>query len=222
MMKNPWILASNSPRRRALLSLFGQPFEVFPADIDETEYPTEAPGDYVCRLAKTKAQSVAQRLKNPELIIAADTTVADGQKILGKPVDQMDAARMLKQLRGRTHQVYTAITFMIPETGALTQEICLSQVPMRNYTDQEIEAYVQTDDPLDKAGAYAIQHRDFHPVDDFKGCFASVMGFPACHFSRSLEKVGYLPAIKIDSACQQYLDYDCPIAQRVLAGENIG
>ncbi len=222
MMKNPWILASNSPRRRALLSLFGQPFEVFPADIDETEYPTEAPGDYVFRLAKTKAQSVAQRLKNPELIIAADTTVADGQKILGKPVDQMDAARMLKQLRGRTHQVYTAITFMIPETGALTQEICLSQVPMRNYTDQEIEAYVQTDDPLDKAGAYAIQHRDFHPVDDFKGCFASVMGFPACHFSRSLEKAGYLPAIKIDSACQQYLDYDCPIAQRVLAGENIG
>ncbi|MBE0686317.1 MAG: septum formation protein Maf [Anaerolineaceae bacterium] len=221
-MDQTWILASNSPRRSALLSLFQQPFQVVPADIDETEYPGEAPGDYVCRLAKTKAEVVGQRFPNAVLIIAADTTVADGEEILGKPVDQADACRMLRQLRGRNHQVYTAITLMVPEKGILAQELCLSQVPIRNYSDEEIETYVQTEDPMDKAGAYAIQHKGFHPVEDFKGCFASVMGFPACHLARSLEKIGLIPAIKIDFACQQYLDYDCPIAQLVLTGVNIG
>ncbi len=222
MMDQPWILASNSPRRRALLGLFQQPFQVVPADIDETEFPGEAPGEYVSRLAKTKAEVVSQRFSHAGLIIAADTTVADGDEILGKPVDPADASRMLQQLRGRNHQVYTAIALMVPEKGILAQELCLSQVPMRNYSDEEIEIYVQSDDPMDKAGAYAIQHKGFHPVEDFKGCFASVMGFPACHLARSLEKIGLMPAIKIDSACQQYLDYDCPIAELVLTGVNIG
>lgn len=221
-MDQYWILASNSPRRRALLGLFQQPFQVVPADIDETEFPGEAPGDYVCRLAKTKAEVIGQRFPSAGLIIAADTTVADGDEILGKPVDPADASRMLKQLRGRNHQVYTAIALMVPEKGILAQDLCLSQVPMRNYSDEEIAMYVQSDDPLDKAGAYAIQHRGFHPVEDFQGCFASVMGFPACHLARSLDKIGLMPAIKIDSACQQYLDYDCPIAQLVLTGVNIG
>jgi septum formation protein len=222
MMDQPWILASNSPRRKELLGLFQQPFQVAPADVDETEYPGEAPGTYVCRLAKTKAQVVAERFPVAGLIIAADTTVADGEEILGKPVDQADASRMLQQLRGRNHQVYTAIALMVPEKGILAQELCLSQVPMRNYSDEEIEVYIQTNDPMDKAGAYAIQHKGFHPVEDFKGCFASVMGFPACHLARSLKKIGLMPAIKIDFACQQYLDYDCPIAQLVLTGVNIG
>lgn len=222
MQDQTWILASNSPRRKALLGLFQQPFQVFPADIDETEYPGEAPADYVCRLAKTKAEVVGQRFPNAGLIIAADTTVADGEEILGKPVDRADASRMLKQLRGRSHQVYTSITILVPEKGILAQELCLSQVPMRNYSDEEIDAYIQTDDPMDKAGAYAIQHIGFHPVEDFNGCFASVMGFPGCHLARSLEKIGLMPAIKIDSVCQQYLDYDCPIAQSVLTGANIG
>jgi MAF protein len=222
MMDQPWILASNSPRRRALLGLFQQPFLVVPADIDETEYTGEAPGDYVCRLATTKAQVVGLQFPNAGLIIAADTTVADGNEILGKPVDQTDASRMLQQLRGRNHQVYTSIALIVPEKGILAQELCLSRVPMRNYSNEEIETYVQTDDPMDKAGAYAIQHRGFHPVEDFQGCFASVMGFPACHLARSLKKIGLMPDLKIDSACQQYLDYDCPIAELVLTGVNIG
>ncbi|PKO06548.1 MAG: septum formation protein Maf [Chloroflexi bacterium HGW-Chloroflexi-3] len=221
-MDHPWILASNSPRRRALLGLFQQAFQVVPADIDETEYPGEAPGEYVCRLAKTKAQVVGQQFPNAGLIIAADTTVADGDEILGKPVDHADASRMLKQLKGRNHQVYTSIALMVPGKGILTQDLCLSQVPMRNYSDEEIEVYVQTNDPMDKAGAYAIQHKGFHPVEDYQGCFASVMGFPACHLARNLEKLGLMPALKIDSACQQYLDYDCPIGQLVLTGVNIG
>jgi predicted house-cleaning NTP pyrophosphatase (Maf/HAM1 superfamily) len=118
--------------------------------------------------------------------------------------------------------VYTSIALIVPEKGILAQELCLSRVPMRNYSNEEIETYVQTDDPMDKAGAYAIQHRGFHPVEDFQGCFASVMGFPACHLARSLKKIGLMPDLKIDSACQQYLDYDCPIAELVLTGVNIG
>ncbi len=222
MMKKLWVLASISPRRKELLGLFQHPFQVFPADIDENEMPTESPGDYVSRLAKTKAEAVTQRLQEADLIIAADTTVADGNEILGKPLDRDDAHRMLKQLRGRSHQVYTAISIRVPKKGLVSQELCLTQVPMRNYSDLEIEAYVRTDDPLDKAGAYAIQHKGFHPVENFKGCFASVMGFPACHLARSLKKIGRMTSVEIDATCQQFLDYDCPIAQRVLAGENIG
>ena len=204
------------------MALFRHPFRVVPADIDETEFKGESPADYVCRLAKSKAQVVAKGFPDAALIIAADTTVADGDEILGKPVNSEDARRMLKQLRGRSHQVYTAITLMIPSEGKMTHELCLSQVPMRNYSDQEIDAYVQTSDPLDKAGGYAIQNKGFHPVEDFKGCFASVMGFPACHLARSLKKLGLLSEVKIDTACQQYLDYDCPIATLVLSGANIG
>jgi septum formation protein len=222
MMDHSWILASNSPRRKELLSLFKQPFIVSPADIDETELPSETPGDYVCRLAKTKAEVVANRFPMADVIIAADTTVADGNEILGKPLDCEDGRRMLRQLRGREHQVYTAITISIPAEGVLQQELCLTQVPMRAYSDDEIEEYLQSGDPMDKAGAYGIQHRGFHPVESFQGCFASVMGFPACHLARSLKKLGKMPLIEINIACKQYLQYDCPIAIRVLAGENIG
>jgi septum formation protein len=222
MMDHSWILASNSPRRKELLSLFKHPFIVSPADIDESENAEEAPGDYVCRLAKTKAEVVANRFPSEEVIIAADTTVADGNEILGKPLNWGDAFRMLQQLRGRVHQVYTAITISIPAEGVLLQEICLTQVPMRTYSDREIEVYLQSGDPMDKAGAYGIQHRGFHPVELFQGCFASVMGFPACHLARSLRKTGKMPPIEIDLACQQYLEYDCPIAGKVLAGENVG
>ena len=221
-MDHSWILASNSPRRKELLSLFKQPFIVSPADIDESELSGEAPGDYVCRLAKTKAEVVANRFPSAEVIIAADTTVADGNEILGKPLDWDDAWRMLRQLRGREHQVYTAITITIPPEGLLLQELCFTQVPMRAYSDSEIEEYLQSGDPMDKAGAYGIQHRGFHPVESFQGCFASVMGFPACHLARSLMKTGKMPPIEINIACQQYLQYDCPIASRVLVGENIG
>jgi septum formation protein len=221
-MDKIWILASNSPRRRELLGLFQQPFRVNPADIDETEFPGESPDDYVCRLARTKAEAVAQEIPNAPLIIAADTTVADGDEILGKPMDEKDAQRMLKQLRGRNHQVYTAIALINPETSQMVRDICTTQVPMRQYSDAEIDAYIQSGDPMDKAGAYGIQNKEFHPVENFSGCFASVMGFPACHLVRSLEKLNLSPKLQIDSACKQYLGYDCPIARQVLAGKTIG
>ena len=222
MMNQPWILASNSPRRKELLGLFKQPFEISPADIDETEFVGEAPPDYVRRLARSKAEVVAQQYPDAVLIIAADTTVADGSEILGKPVNDEDARRMLVQLRDRRHQVYTAITAVVPSKNLWAHELCSSQVPMRAYRGEEIEDYIASGDPMDKAGAYAIQHRGFHPVESFSGCFASVMGMPLCHLTRAIKKIGLTPEVNIGLACQQHLQYDCPISQRVLAGEDVG
>lgn len=222
MTLQPWILASNSPRRKELLGLFGQPIAVFPADIDETEFHGESPGDYVKRLAHSKAEVVSTKFPDATLIIAADTTVADQDEILGKPVDAEDASRMLTQLRGKNHQVYTAISLVVPSKNLWVEELCLTLVPMREYSDEEMDAYIASGDPMDKAGAYAIQHRGFHPVEAFSGCFASVMGFPLCHLARAITQIGLMPDIKIDLACQRYLQYDCPIAKLVLAGENVG
>jgi len=106
------ILASNSPRRRQLLGLIGLDFQVLPADVDETPFDGESAPNYVQRLAGNKAQAIAAQVGAETLIIAADTTVVDGNQILGKPVDNGDAARMLWQLRGRSHQVYTAIAIL--------------------------------------------------------------------------------------------------------------
>jgi MAF protein len=222
MTHQTWILASNSPRRKELLGLFQEPISIFPADIDESELPGEAPGDYVKRLAHIKAEVISTRFPEAPLIIAADTTVADQNEILGKPVNEEDARRMLKQLRGRQHQVYTAVSLVVPSKNQWAEELCLTEVPMRNYTDQEVEEYIASGDPMDKAGAYAIQHRGFRPVESFRGCFASVMGFPLCHVARALVKLGLMPDIEINLACQRYLQYDCPIAELVLAGDTIG
>ena len=93
---------------------------------------------------------------------------------------------MLRRLRSRTHQVYTGIAVMPLSDGNLLTDLCVTDVPMRAYSDEEIDAYVATGDPLDKAGAYAIQHPDFHPVESMSGCYASVMGLPLCHLTRTL------------------------------------
>jgi len=224
------VLASSSPRRRELLALTGWKFATRPADIDETPQPGEAPGAYVLRLAVEKARVAAMQagagqapLKTAGcIVLAADTTVADRTEILGKPAHQAEAAAMLKKLRGKVHQVYTAIAVSAPALDAPLTDLCISNVPMRGYTDAEIEAYTASGDPLDKAGAYAIQHAGFHPVEGFGGCFASVMGLPLCHLARTLQKTGVTPPVDIAAACQKHLDYDCPIFRAVLNGENVG
>ncbi|OJX38397.1 MAG: septum formation protein Maf [Chloroflexi bacterium 44-23] len=223
MMKdNPWILASNSPRRKELMALFGQPFRVHPADVDEDLRPAENPAEYVCRLAREKASRVAALWPDGGLILAADTTVALDGKIFAKPVDRCDAKKMLLALRGRTHQVYTAVTLHLPDMNLPVEVLCMTDVPMRAYNEDEIDAYVDSGDPLDKAGAYAIQNDEFHPVEQFRGCFASVMGMPLCHIAYAMAQSGIRPSTAIDTACQQHLGYDCLIHERVLQGENLG
>ena len=212
------ILASNSPRRHFLLGLLGLDFEVIPADVDETVIFGESPPDYVLRLAEDKARAVAALLSDAQTIISADTTVVDGDEILGKPRDAADAERMLTQLRGRTHQVYTGLA-VLHSDGRLLPELGYTDVPMRDYSDEERSAYIASGDPLDKAGAYAIQHPGFHPVEALEGCYANVVGLPLCHLARSLRKAGQEPKNNVPEQCQAALNYVCPVYDLILREE---
>jgi MAF protein len=215
------VLASNSPRRKDLLALGGWPFEIIVSDTDESLLVNESPHEYVHRLAVEKARASSAKVDASQVILAADTTVVDRNSVLGKPVDPADARRMLRQLRGRVHQVYTGIAVLRLRDGNLLTDVCVTDVPMRTYTDKEIETYVATGDPLDKAGAYAIQHSDFQPVEMMKGCYASVMGLPLCHVTRLLMQVGVAPCANVPDHCQSFLNYECPIYAGILHGDLI-
>lgn len=216
------LLASNSPRRRQLLALGGWGFAALSADVDETRLPAEKPAAYVLRLAETKSRAAAMQAAPGQVIIAADTTVVDGDDILGKPADGTEAGSMLKRLRGRTHQVYTGIAVLAPREGRMLTDLCITDVPMRAYTDEEIDAYILSGDPFDKAGAYAIQHPHFQPVERLQGCFASVMGLPLCHLERTLRQVNITPGSDLPAACQSELKYQCPVTRAILRGEQVG
>jgi MAF protein len=215
--KNSLILASNSPRRRQLLALANWNFIVSVADVDEGQYENESPADYVLRLAETKARAVEAEMD--QIVLAADTTVVDGSNILGKPQDNAEAVKMLTQLRGRTHQVYTGVALLRVSDGFLLKEFCVTDVPMRAYSDEEIRSYVATGDPLDKAGAYAIQHPEFSPVASMHGCYASVMGLPMCHVVRMMRKMEVEPNADVPMHCQKLLEYDCPVFESILNNE---
>ncbi len=212
-------LASNSPRRRQLLALGGWAFEVAVAEVDESPLPGERPGEYVLRLAESKARASASKAPNNALVIAADTAVVDGDDILGKPADAQEAARMLERLRAHTHQVYTGLALLRKSDGYALTDLTVTDVPMRAYSDAEIAAYVQTGDPLDKAGAYGIQHPVFQPVQGLKGCFASVMGLPLCRLTVLLRHFGVFPMTDVARSCQDEIGYDCPISRAVLNEE---
>jgi MAF protein len=214
-------LASNSPRRKALLSLVGWEYTLLPLQVDEAPLSNEDGVEYVKRIAKSKAITAASQAGVEGVIIAADTAVIDRDtsgktQILGKPGDQNEAAEMLRGLRGHTHQVFTAISILRTQDGTILSDLCVTDVPIRNYGDEEIEAYVSSGDPMDKAGAYAIQHAGFHPVERLQGCFANVMGLPLCHLARSLYQVDITPIVDVPQACQAALEYDCPVFQQVL------
>ena len=213
------ILASGSPRRREMLAWVGLSFDLRPVDADESTLPDESPAKYVARLADLKARSAADG--DGQAVLAADTTVADADDILGKPGNAGEARAMLRRLRGHTHQVYTALTVYLPQSGWL-HDICCSQVPMRRYSDAEMDMYIASGDPMDKAGAYAIQNQDFHPVTDFSGCFANVMGLPLCHLTRTLRAGSVELPVDVPRTCQDHLAYNCPVYQAVLAGRDIG
>ncbi len=214
----PLILASNSPRRQELLKLLGLSFETLPVKTDERPLPGEPPQEYVLRLAEAKARAAARVRAAPGLYLGADTTVfLDGQ-VLGKPQDAAEAHRMLRQLRGRVHQVFTGLAVLDFESATCQRAYAVTDVPMRAYSDEEIEAYVASGDPLDKAGAYAIQHPWFRPVVALEGCFANVMGLPLCHLVGLLEAVGLRPTTDVPSTCQQFLHYRCTVYPLYLPG----
>lgn len=210
------ILASSSPRRKELTALTGLRFEVLPTNVDEAQQPDEQPIVYVQRLAEEKARAAAVHVESDSIILAADTIVVDGKDVLGKPVNADEAENMLEQLRDRTHQVYTAIALYVPQQDLLVTELCETEVPMRSYSDVEIQKYIRSGDPFDKAGAYAIQNRAFHPVEDLSGCYANVVGLPLCHLARSSKKIGLSLTNNIAHSCQQHLGYNCPVYQEIL------
>jgi septum formation protein len=217
MQNLPLILASTSPRRRELVTLFGLDFNFISADIDESPRAGELPEELVWRLSRAKVASGVRDAKQPDAsIIGADTVVSLDGAILGKPADVDDATRMLTLLRGRAHTVYSGIT--VAQGARQITQIATTTVWMRDYADAEIAAYVATGDPLDKAAAYAIQNRVFHPVARIEGCYANVMGLPLCHLYRAL-KAFAVAVDEPDRACQAHLRIVCPVAREILSGQ---
>lgn len=204
------ILASQSPRRQALLAALGVTFAVDAADVDETPLLGEPPDALVCRLCRVKAQAVAARHPGA-VVLAADTLVTLDGLLLGKPADPVEAAAMLRSLRGRTHQVYTAVC--VATNGALTSRLSISDVTMRPYSDAEIAAYVATGDPLDKAGAYAIQHPLFSPVAAWDGCYAGIMGLPLRLAKAMLVEIGVWVPGDVVTTCRASNGDSCCASQ---------
>lgn len=197
-------------------------FSATASDVDESKLPGEKPAQYVLRLAEAKARAIALSIGTGHIIIGADTAVVDSGDILGKPADAADAVTMLTRLRGHSHQVYTGIAALRAADGKLVADLCITDVPMRFYSDEEIESYALSGDPLDKAGAYAIQHSGFQPVEKLTGCYASVMGLPICHLVRSLRQLDISPAADVPANCQTYLNYQCPVSGTILGGGDVG
>ncbi|MEX2157670.1 MAG: Maf family protein [Gemmatimonadales bacterium] len=171
----PIVLASGSPRRKQLLEMLRIPFRVIPPDVDEHVLPGEPPNAYVTRLSRAKAQAVVSRAPG-DLVLAADTTVVIENEILGKPGSPQDAVRMLERLQGRTHEVLTAVA--VARDGELAQALDVSRVTFRPVDRATLEAYVATGEPLDKAGAYAIQGLGAPLIERVEGDFFGVMGLP--------------------------------------------
>jgi septum formation protein len=182
------VLASGSPRRAQLLALLGLACEVVPVDLDETPRPGEAPADYARRMAAEKVAMAATRHAPDCLVLAADTVVALGEEILGKPADAGDAARMLRRLSGRRHDVHTAVAAI--RDGNTAFRTSSSQVTFRNLLGREIEAYVATGEPLDKAGAYGIQGLAAIFVTRLCGSYTGVVGLPLCETADLLACLG--------------------------------
>jgi MAF protein len=210
------VLASNSPRRRELLALGGWTFNLDVADINEDVLPGEDAAAYVERLAVEKARTILPRSRPEHIIIGSDTTVVLDGEILGKPVDAAEARSMLTRLRGRSHRVYTGIAVLRASDQSLFSDICLTEVPMRNYSDTEMKAYIESGDPLDKAGAYGIQSPNFQPVINMQGCYASVMGLPLCHLTVLLRNLDIHPQADVARNCQATLNYTCPVFRSIL------
>ena len=214
------ILASNSPRRRQLLALGGWMFGMDISDVDETRLPAEAPADYVRRLAEAKARAVLPRAREEHVIIGADTAVVIDGDVLGKPTDEREARQMLTRLRGRTHQVYTGISILRASDENVWTNVVVTDVPMRAYSEEEIERYIESGDPMDKAGAYGIQNPNFQPVASMAGCYASVMGLPLCSLSMLLRQAGVAPRADVARNCQATINYQCPLFRSILRSES--
>lgn len=185
------ILASNSPRRKELLTQLGMEFEVYPSQVEEFTEQTD-PAKVVCDLAFQKANQVAHALEEQEniVVLGSDTVVAFDGVILGKPVSKEDALQMLQGLQGRTHQVYTGVALVFPfdDMEPIVFSSC-TEVTMYEVCDEELKDYIATGEPMDKAGAYGIQERGGAFVEKIAGDYNTVVGLPVSQVYRVLKEL---------------------------------
>lgn len=209
------VLASESLRRREIIQALDSAVEIVPSRIDERPAsPDEQAEDYVVSIATDKARAVAANGHLRALVIGADTSVVLEGKILGKPIDDAEAQAMLTALRGRSHRVVTGVT--VSRDGAAASSVTSSDVAMREYSDAQIEAYIESGEPFDKAGGYAIQDPVFAPVSALSGCYLNVVGFPLCEVKRLIAEVGVDVRLKQDWGAPERCPSECPV--RVVSG----
>ncbi|GEC91281.1 MULTISPECIES: Maf family protein [Brevibacillus] len=185
----PLILASSSPRRRELLQTLGLSFTVITSDVDETTAGHLSASEVVEELSLRKAKEVASRLTEG-VVLGSDTVVVLDGQILGKPVDEMDAYRMLSMLQGQEHTVYSGVALIDVETGRAEVSHSLTDVRIRALTEQEIKSYIATGEPMDKAGSYAIQGIGATIVEGITGDYFTVVGLPLGLTSALLTRFG--------------------------------
>lgn len=184
------VLASSSPRRRELLSTLGLGFDVIHPSSDETVLKNETPGDFALRVSAEKASSVSVSLGEEVAVIGADTIVVVDGEILGKPRDPEDASSMLRKLSGKEHHVYTAFSIVRPKNEILHSEIVDTRVRVKTLAASEIEGYIKTGEPMDKAGAYGIQGIGSFMVSGIEGSYSNVVGLPVEELLAALKKLG--------------------------------
>jgi len=189
-----FILASASPRRRELLAAARFDFDVVPSSVPEVHQPGESPEEYVARLSRDKAAVVAAQYLD-RWVIAADTTVLMGDELLEKPVDAADARRMLAAIAGKTHMVYTGVTLQNAAAGFHETRVAESEVRILPLTEREIDWYIATGEPFDKAGAYAVQGIAAMFIDSVHGSFTNVVGLPLALLYQMLRKAGIDPLV---------------------------
>jgi len=190
------ILASASPRRAEILSEAGIPFELLPVEVDETRRSGENAEAMCTRLAEAKVRAAVARLgavNEPAIIVAADTAVEIDGEILGKPASPEAAREMLRRLSGKTHRVLTALALIRLPDGAARSDVERTEVRFAALEQDEIEEYVATREPMDKAGGYAIQGRGGRFVERVDGCYFNVVGLPLARLYRNLKELGWPP-----------------------------
>ena len=188
MSKPLFVLASKSPRRKALLQKIGINAQIIPSNVDESAYSKLEPWKMVTQLAMVKAADVARSFRANTYVIGADTCVCLDGKVFGKPHSMEEAENMLKMLSGRTHQVYTGYCVINCSDGKAVSKYCATDVTFRTLTDKEIKAYVKTRECMDKAGAYGIQEKGAIFVEKIDGDYSSVVGLPVCALARLLSE----------------------------------
>ena len=185
----PLVLASSSPRRAELLTSAGFDFVVIPADVDETPRAAERPSDYALRVAHSKADRVVTGLPPDCIVVAADTVVVSGGRMMGKPADEAEAASMLRTLSGTVHEVHTAV--VVRTQARKVNRVATTRVRFQPLSEAEIAWYIATGEAFGKAGAYGIQGRAARFVDSIDGSWSNVVGLPIATVYRLLKEAGY-------------------------------